>query len=93
MERQYKKCCNPDCIRLTKRHNRCGVCRKFCRYFCRDCKVSLDNDKKELCPECVKYRHREWQRLHGKQYNKEYHLKHKSVTDLSARNNNILLQV
>lgn len=92
MVREYHKCANPDCVRLAKRHKRCGVCRRNRIYICQDCRCDIDSDCAVLCIRCRKIHHDTWCRLHQKPYNIAYRLKKKnSVTESSVIHNNIPL--
>lgn len=73
MSKEYRKCVNPDCKRLAKRHKRCGICRRFGIYNCQDCKADLDTDRAILCKNCARLRHNELEYKYRKQYNYNYH--------------------
>lgn len=77
MSKEYKKCCNPDCERLCKRHIRCGYCIRNSIYVCQDCKTDIFSPCAKLCNDCFIKRHKKFQR----EYQTIYRAKKKSVTD------------
>lgn len=64
----YRKCLNPDCEKLCKRHLRCRDCRRSRKYICQICKTDIYSPKAKICPKCSLDKHNEFERNYQKCY-------------------------
>lgn len=98
MSKAYKKCANPDCDKLCKRHIRCRDCRRSSLYICQLCKSDMMNSKALLCPGCRHKVHLEY----AKDYQTKYRLRKdvekiinplRNCTDSTITNENLSLTI